>query len=227
MRSRDQLFAENGLNIVLHRIPGCENFYVTPSGQIREHSSSSNCFTHRQPAPHSSHHAPNHSFSLTPHQTHPNPQFQVPSSFGLSSSSQHPQQLVSRAYFQEPSYQPKPSSSQHPFQPYPTQAFNTSQVQIVDSYRMAVPAPPSNAHYAAADSFSPHATAPHLTAPHTTAPHTQAIAPSHISADASHISPPQGALIAASLDQQYQQGSGMEIQQPALHQNSVGHSESD
>ena len=52
MKSKEQMFMENLGNNILKRIPGCENTFVTPNGQIREGFQSNNFqprYQNRQP----------------------------------------------------------------------------------------------------------------------------------------------------------------------------------
>ena len=49
MRSRERMFMENLGNSLVQKIPGCENYFVAPNGQLRERSLGSN--RSRQPRP--------------------------------------------------------------------------------------------------------------------------------------------------------------------------------
>ena len=175
MRSRDLMFMENLGNNLLKRIPGCENLYVTPNGQIREKNSAYARSSSHQFVPHNTFYAP------TQQQTITNPNYQM-SSGSNSQVSQPPpmhnqQHFRSQEFVQQPSVhqQQYPSMhGQHPPQSYYPYSSNF-QVTEEDYYR---------AH-------SSHATAPHA-APHT-APHTYA---------SSHVSPPQNAPSSGSHHQQ-------------------------
>ena len=219
MRDRGQLFAENAINNVLRRIPGCENSYVTPSGQIREFNTSTRFQSYRHAAPHRNQHAPNHPSSVVYQQAYPNQQFQVLGHYVSSSGFQHPQQqIVSQGSSQHAYVHPHqvpPLPTQHPSQHYPSHPFNTSQVPAGDSSMVAAPAPPFNAHHASTVAIPTHSTAPHVTAPHA----------HHVMAP-SHISQSQSAHNVAVSDQ-YQQGVSSDTQSADQQQIRADFSDSD
>ena len=106
MKSKEQMFMENLGNNILKRIPGCENTFVTPNGQIRESFRQSH-YQNRQP----------------PHQNRPG----LYSSRPQYSSSQHNRPQYNTTQYNTPYYtqnqppyifrnQPRPDMPNHPFQ---------------------------------------------------------------------------------------------------------------
>jgi len=112
MKSKEQMFMQNLGNSNLKKIPGCENSYVTPSGQVREGN-------FRQP--------PNHHTQHIPHARVPPPQT-YPHAHQRHAGPHHDQQQPNQAPQPQPQLMhqrpPPPQYQYHP--PAGNNAFNPS-----------------------------------------------------------------------------------------------------
>ena len=130
MKSKEQMFMENLGNNILKRIPGCENTFVTPNGQIREGFQQSH-YQSRQP----------------PQQNRPG----LYSSRPQYSSSQHNRPQYNTTQYNAPYYtqnqqsynfHPRPDMANHPYQdrqPYQHQA---QTYQVPNAGRIVSSKPP-------------------------------------------------------------------------------------